>query len=694
MKKQQLTSIIKRARNIMRKDAGLSTDVDRTPQLSWMLFLKFFDDLEKRNEALISGHRSVIEKPHRWRDWASNDEGITGDDLIKYVNDKLIPYLRELKGTKENDPRDVLASLFAETYNRMLSGYLFREIINLIDEIDFQSKDDIFTLSHLYESMLKEMRDAAGSSGEFYTPRPVVRFIVEHIKPKLGEKVLDPACGTGGFLVEAYEYMKQQAKTAEDYDQLQYKTFFGIEKKPMPYLLGTMNLMLHGIETPNIQRRNTLTTPLKEITEKDKFDVILTNPPFGGEEEKGIQDNFPMSMRTAETTLLFMQYIMRLLKNGGRCGIVLPPGFLFGEGVAQKIKQALLDDFNLHSIIKLPKGVFSPYTDQETSLVFIEKQNKTKHIWYYDHPLPPDRQKLKNPCYIKSKPLLYEEFEPLNSWWGERVENEYAWKVTREAVGEDKFNLDLHHPKKTGGVVIRDINQLSEELNRSCDRLDSSVDGLAKSIRLISPILSKLDRYPLKTLEEMGVKINPENRNPAKESSKTEFQYVDISSVSLNTFENVKLILGSEAPSRARRVIREGDVVLSTVRPYLCGHAVVTEAFDNQICSTGFAVLRSDNQADPKFLYYMLISPQLINQYHLLMRGAHYPALNDRHIRKLQFPAPEYDEQHRIGELLDDILGDLERQKAMSISYAQQIIDNVEVSSQSVLATLVRSITK
>jgi type I restriction enzyme M protein len=267
--KQTLSTTIKRARNIMRKDAGLSTDVDRIPQLSWILFLKAFDDLEQEKSLIDPKYREAIEKPYRWRDWASEEEkGITGDELLNFVNNELFPYLRNLTGDNEKDQRNVISEVFQEIYNNMRSGYLLRDIINLVNNINFTSSDDIHTMAHLYESMLKEMRDAAGNNGEFYTPRPVIRFIVNQIKPKIGEIILDPALGTGGFLTESYEYMKDQQKRAEDREMLQFHTLFGIEKKPMPYLLGIMNLILHEIEKPNIRRDNSLRTPLYDIKEK------------------------------------------------------------------------------------------------------------------------------------------------------------------------------------------------------------------------------------------------------------------------------------------------------------------------------------------------------------------------------------------------------------------------------------------
>jgi type I restriction enzyme M protein len=465
MNGKDLSSIIKRARDIMRKDAGLSTDVDRIPQLSWILFLKAFDDLEKERALLNPRYREAIQEPYRWHDWAAHEEkGRTGDGLIDFVNNKLFPYLRGLIGTDEKDQRTVI-------YNSMRSGYLLRDIINLVNGIDFTSSDDIHTMAHLYESMLKEMRDAAGSNGEFYTPRPVIRFIVNQIKPRIGERILDPALGTGGFLTESFEFMKNQQKKAEDREILQYHTLFGIEKKPMPYLLGMMNLLLHGIEKPNIKRDNSLRIPLYEITEKDRVDVIMTNPPFGGEEEKGIVSNFPEATRTSETALLFLQYIMRRLKNGGRCGMVVPNGTLFAAGVGARIKKDLIENFNLHTIVRLPKGVFSPYTGIETNLLFFEKDGPTKEIWYFELPLPTDRQDMENPCYTKTRPLHYEEFEPLQKWWNNRQENDHAWKISGEEAARDDYNLDIKNP-----------NQEKTSEQRTPEDILSSVIGEEKRI--------------------------------------------------------------------------------------------------------------------------------------------------------------------------------------------------------------------
>ena len=406
--KAQLSSAIRRARDIMRKDAGLNGDLDRIPQLSWIMFLKCFDDMEQRREVTEKKYRPAIESPYRWRDWAADpNRGLTGDAFLKFANDDLFPYLRGLVGTGAGDARDVLAAVFKETFNRMLSGYLLRDVVNLLNPVNFNSSDDIHTLGHLYESMLREMRDAAGDSGEFYTPRPVIRFIVQQVDPRLGESVLDPAVGTGGFLVESYEHLKEQVKSVEDRRQLQEESMYGIEKKPMPYLLGMMNLLLHGLDRPNLVRDNALSHPLTQITDSARYNAIMTNPPFGGEEEKGIQANFPEATRTSETALLFLQFIMRILKRGGRCGMVVPNGVLFGDGICARIKKDLLENFNLHTIVRLPNGVFAPYTSIPTNLIFFDRTGPTKEIWYYEHPLPEGRKQ-----YTKTYALQFEEFAP------------------------------------------------------------------------------------------------------------------------------------------------------------------------------------------------------------------------------------------------------------------------------------------
>ena len=489
---QRLSSIVKSCRDIMRKDKGLNGDLDRLPMLTWIMFLKFLDDMEqiREQEAKMAGKRfrRAIEPPYRWRDWAAKEDGITGDELISFVNNEeavrpdgtkgagLFAYLRGLQGANGGDRRDVVATVFKGTINRMINGYLLRDVINKLNGIHFTSSEEIHTLGHLYESMLKEMRDAAGDSGEFYTPRPVVRFMVEVIDPRLGETVLDPACGTGGFLVESFSHLEKQCKTVEDREIVQTKSIFGGEAKPLPYLLAEMNLLLHGLESPKIDPLNSLRFPLREIGDKDRVDIILTNPPFGGEEERGILSNFPEDKQTAETTLLFLQLIMRKLRRQpkpGRAGIVVPNGTLFGDGVCARIKEELLKEFNLHTIVRLPNGVFAPYTSIPTNLLFFDRSGPTEEIWYYEQPLPEGR---KN--YTKTQPIQFEEFSECLKWQGDRRENERAWKVhAKDLLKYDEngnlvsVNLDIKNPNSKQDFEHLPPEQLADDILKKEQRI-------------------------------------------------------------------------------------------------------------------------------------------------------------------------------------------------------------------------------
>jgi type I restriction enzyme M protein len=462
----------------MRKDKGLNGDLDRLPVLTWIMFLKFLDDIERmrEDEALLAGERfrPAIEPPYRWRDWAAKDDGITGDELIAFVNQDeavrpdgtkgpgLFAYLRALQSDSGGDRRDVIATVFRGTVNRMINGYLLRDVINKVDEIHFTSSDEIHTLGHLYESMLKEMRDAAGDSGEFYTPRAVVRFMVTVTDPRLGETVLDPATGTGGFLVEAFKHLQQQVQTVEDRKVLQSRSIIGGEAKPLPYLMAQMNLLLHGLEAPHIDPLNSLRFPLREIGDRDRVDVILTNPPFGGEEERGIQGNFPEDKQTAETALLFLQLIMRKLRRQprpGRAGVVVPNGTLFGDGVAARIKEEMVREFNLHTIVRLPNGVFAPYTSIPTNILFFDRGGPTQEVWYYEQPLPEGR---KN--YTKTQPIQFEEFAGCIAWWPDREENEQAWRVPVQQIIDNGYNLDIKNPNAAQDFEHMPPEQLVEDI--------------------------------------------------------------------------------------------------------------------------------------------------------------------------------------------------------------------------------------
>ncbi|HEY9166390.1 MAG TPA: class I SAM-dependent DNA methyltransferase [Candidatus Kryptonia bacterium] len=490
---QQLSSIIKSARDIMRKDKGLNGDLDRLPMLTWIMFLKFLDDLEQRREtdAVLRGEKFKpgIESPYRWRDWAAKEDGISGNALKDFINNDealrpdgkrgagLFTYLRSLQSTN-GDRRDIISNVFKGLSNRMESGYLLREVINKINGIHFNSSDEIHTLGYLYESLLKEMRDSAGDSGEFYTPRPVIKFIVEVMAPKLGETVLDPAAGTGGFLAESYLHVEKQCKTVEERETLQKESIYGGEAKTLPYMLCQLNLLLHGLEYPQISPRNSLEVKLSDLGEKDRVDIIMTNPPFGGEEEKGIRNNFPADKQTSETALLFLQLIMRKLRRvgkPGRAAVIVPNGTLFGDGVCAKIKEELLKEFNLHTIVKLPEGVFAPYTGIPTNILFFDRSKGTEEIWYYEQPLPEGK---KN--YTKTAPIQFEEFADCIAWWKKRKENERAWKVKAKDVlkydaegnlvsvdldiknPSEKDELEHLPPEKLANSILEKENRISE----------------------------------------------------------------------------------------------------------------------------------------------------------------------------------------------------------------------------------------
>ncbi len=472
---QRLGALLKSARDTMRKDKGLNGDLDRLPLLTWLMFLKFLDDHEAAAETNAKlarqKYRPTIDAPYRWRDWALND-ALAGDALLKFISQEeadlpnktrgpgLIPYLRSFFGSA--DPkRRVIGEVFAGVTNRMETGSLFWDVVGQVNGIHFNSTDEIHTLGHLYESMLKEMRDAAGDSGEFYTPRAVVQFMVRATDPRLGETVLDPACGTGGFLVEAFAHLSKQAKKAADRDTLQHKSIFGQEAKSLPYMLCQMNLLLHGLDAPRITKGNSLERKLTELGEADRADVILTNPPFGGEEEDAIRDNFPADRRTSETALLFLQLIMRRLRKAppGRAAVVVPNGTLFGDGVCGRIKTDLLTNFNLHTVVRLPNGVFAPYTSIPTNVLFFDRTGPTADVWYYEVPPPEGRKQ-----YTKTAPMPVETFADCLAWWPDRTETERAWKVPAAELLASGCNLDRKNPNAKPDAAHLPPEQLVESI--------------------------------------------------------------------------------------------------------------------------------------------------------------------------------------------------------------------------------------
>jgi type I restriction enzyme M protein len=487
---QKLASIIKSARDKMRTDKGLNGELDRLPQLTWILFLKLLDDSEKLREAEAALHgdtyKPVIKAPYRWRDWAADDEGMSGDQLRNFVNNDtvklpngeevqgLLAYLRSLQSKSGRERADVIAKVFRDVNNRMTSGALLRDVLNLINQIHFDKTEEVHILSRFYEGMLKEMRDAAGDSGEFYTPRPVVKFMVEVTEPQLGDTIMDPACGTGGFLVESYEYLKPRCN-AKEWQVLQ-SSIMGGEAKSLPLLLANMHLLLHGFEYPNIDDKNSLRFSIAEMDESAWVDVILTNPPFGGEEESAIQDNFPPGRKTKETALLFLQLIMRRLRKDaqkpGRAAVVFPNGVLFGDGICGRIKEDLLKGYNLHTIVRLPNGTFAPYTSIPTNLLFFDRSGPTEDIWYYEIPLPEGRK-----TFTKTKPIQDSDFDSCRAWWKNREANEQAWKYPfRDAYHKALKEAQPHwEAAKAAEEAAKGLAQSIQDLEDKIKHLDAQI---------------------------------------------------------------------------------------------------------------------------------------------------------------------------------------------------------------------------
>lgn len=452
--------VIKSIRDIFRKDPGLSGDAQRIEQLGWMIFLKLFDDKDQEKEMLDSKYKSPIPKAFQWRNWAADDEGMTGDELINFINNHLFPELKNLKISADNKLGVIIRQIFDGTNNYMKSGTTFRQAINKLNQIDFNSSKEHHVFNTIYEEILQGLA-AKKDTGEFYTPRAVTQLIIDMVNPKLGEKIADPACGTAGFLVCAIEHLNKQVKNVSDRKILQ-ETITGTELKPLPFMLSVVNLITHDIEVPQLLNDDALSRELTSIKAKDKVDIIVANPPFGGVVGDGIETNFPLNYRTKESADLFLILFIQMLKDGGRAGIVLPDGSLTGDGVKARVRQKLLEDCNLHTIVRLPQSVFAPYATVNTNLLFFEKGKPTKDIWYYEHTLPEGAK-----AYSKTKPIRIEEFDPLKKWWKKRTESDVAWKVSMKTIIDRNYDLDIKNPNKKVVEVFYDRKAIITNLENS-----------------------------------------------------------------------------------------------------------------------------------------------------------------------------------------------------------------------------------
>lgn len=470
-----ISSIIKNVRNIMRnEDQGISGDAQRLEQLGWMLFLKILDEKDQELELIREGYLSVIPEKFQWRTWATDPEGITGDDLLTFIDhptDGLFATLKELQSTKAPKRASIVREVFDGLNNYMKSGFAMRKVINQLNGFDFNNSEDRHIFGTIYESILIELRDA-GNKGEYYTPRAITQLMTQMTAPHLGEKILDPAAGTGGFLSAAVDFIRDNEVHTLDDEAILQQSITGWEYKPVAYVLGLTNLILHGIDVPDYHYQDSLKTEYNSIGPKQQVDCILANPPFGAGIADGVETNFPASFRCRESADLFVILMIQLLKPGGRCAIVLPDGCITGDGYKERIREKLVTDCNLHTIVRLPQSTFHPAT-VSTNLLFFQKGTPTKEIWYYEHRLPEGQK-----SYSKTKAIQFDEFAPMIEWWSKRKENKVAWHVKVEDLKKG-FDLDVKNP------------------NTNFEKNENTVEGLmhllAKRQRKIADLVAKLE---------------------------------------------------------------------------------------------------------------------------------------------------------------------------------------------------------
>ena len=470
-----ISSIIKNVRNIMRQDRGVSGDAQRLEQLGWLLFLKILDDKDQELELIRTGYKSVIPEKFQWRNWAADTEGITGEELILFIDhptDGLFATLKNLKAPHAPQRAALVKEVFDGSNNYMKSGYELRKVINQLNGFDFNNSDDRHVFGTVYESILVELRDA-GNKGEYYTPRAITQLMTQMTAPRLGEKVLDPAAGTGGFLSAAIDFIREKEVRTLDDEAILQKSITGWELKPVSYVLGLTNLILHGLDVPDWHYLDSLKTEYNTIGPKQQVECILANPPFGASIADGVETNFPASFRCRESADLFVILMIQLLKPGGRCAIVLPDGCITGDGYKERIREKLLTDCNLHTIIRLPQSTFFPAT-VSTNLLFFQKGTPTKEIWYWEHRLPEGQK-----SYSKTKAIQFDEFAPLMSWWDKREESDVAWKVK---VGDLKrgFDLDVKNPNSTVEDRELSVDDCLKEFRKSLERVGKALAAVEK----------------------------------------------------------------------------------------------------------------------------------------------------------------------------------------------------------------------
>jgi type I restriction enzyme M protein len=697
-----LSNTVKAIQGIMRKDAGVDGDAQRIGQLGWMLCLKIYSDLELETELEDTKYKSPIPKKFRWESWADESiagkDSLTGDALINFINNELFPKLKELDLSsftgQARERGALLISVFDDAYNYMKNGTLLRQVVNKINQdIDYNSVETRHLFGDIYEQILKDLQNA-GNAGEYYTPRAVTQFAIEMVNPQLGEIVLDPACGTGGFLTGAFEHMKKQVKKPAELKALK-NSIRGVEKKPLPHVLCATNMMVHGIEVPsNIINDNTLAKPLRDYGKSDQVDIIITNPPFGGVEEDGIENNFPAEFRTKETADLFLVLVIELLKDGGRAAIILPDSTLFGEGVKTKIKRKILEECNLHTIVRLPKSVFAPYTNIATNILFLTKGEPTKDTWYFEHQVP-----LGVKAYSKTKPMRLAEFDVEREWWSNRSESEQSWKVSAAEIMENNFNLDIKNPNAIVALdddpdqllrenveVLEIVSSLklqlkSELMAKIFDKnlksnLDSYIDHLLVAPRGIDRLRELILGFAFSgalspndpqgswnsemTLKDLGKMIRGITYSKSESRKEPHDDLVPLLGAA-NIQREINFSDLTYVPNKlikTDQLLLDGDILIcmSSGSKHLVGKAAMVRNPINASFGAFCGVYRPTNLVDRDYLALFFQSQKYRKQISGSSRGIGINNLRISDIESIHFPFPPVEQQELVVRVASDLL--------------------------------------